>query len=98
MALQRMIIESITHKMLRRFVEHGNAQGLMEVERLRDMIAFIVNASAFDELAEPPNFGFHPLKGNRRGYFAMAVTRNWRLTFAKIDDQTIGALDLEDYH
>jgi proteic killer suppression protein len=51
-----------------------------------------------DELAVPPNFGFHPLTGDREGYFAMTVTRNWRLTFTLIDELTVADLDLEDYH
>ncbi len=46
----------------------------------------------------PPNYGFHALKGNRAGRLAMIVTKNWRLTFTKIDDQTIADLDLGDYH
>jgi toxin HigB-1 len=28
----------------------------------------------------------------------MTVTRNWRLTFTRIDDHRIAELDLEDYH
>ena len=28
----------------------------------------------------------------------LTVTKNWRMTFVKIDDQTIADLDLEDYH
>jgi proteic killer suppression protein len=91
-------IESIIHKALRRFVETGNTKGVMQVERVRDMIAFIAAAGSFDDLATPPNFGFHALKGDRAGRFAMTVTRNYRLTFAKVDENTIGSLDLEDYH
>jgi len=93
-----MEIESINHKALRRFAETGNAKGVMQPERIRDMIAFIAQAGSFDDLATPPNFGFHPLKGDRVGSFAMTVTRNYRLTFTKIDEQTIADLDLEDYH
>ena len=93
-----MRIESIRHKALRRFAETGNAKGLMLAERIRDMLAFIDSADPFDALATPPNFGFHALKGERAGAFAMTVTRTYRLTFTKIDDQTISALDLEDYH
>jgi hypothetical protein len=26
------------------------------------------------------------------------VTKNWRLTFIRIDDKTLTDLDLEDYH
>ena len=49
-------------------------------------------------LATPPNFGFHALTGDRKGTYAMTLTKNWRMTFTKVDDQTIGDLDLEDYH
>lgn len=38
------------------------------------------------------------MTGDRHGYFAMTVTKNWRLTFALIDATTIADLDLEDYH
>jgi proteic killer suppression protein len=93
-----MDIESVRHKQLRRFLETGNAKGMIEPERLADMVAFIDGAESFDELGIPPNFGFHALKGDRKGDFAMTVTRNWRLTFTKLDDTTIGNLDLEDYH
>ena len=71
---------------------------MVEPERIADMIAFIDAAESFDELAVPPNFGFHALKANRKGEFAMTVTRNWRLTFTRVDSRTIGHLNLEDYH
>jgi len=70
----------------------------MEADRLVDMLAFIDAATQFDDLSTPPNFGLHPLTGDRAGSFAMRVTKNWRMTFVKIDDQTIADLDLEDYH
>jgi proteic killer suppression protein len=70
----------------------------MEPDRVRDILAFIAAAGGFDELAAPPNFGFHALKGDRKGEFAMMVTKNWRLVFAKVDNQTVADLDLEDYH
>jgi proteic killer suppression protein len=70
----------------------------MEPDRLIDMIAFINAAAAFDHLSAPPNFGFHPLTGYRDGEYGMTVTKNWRLVFRKVDDQTIADLNLEDYH
>lgn len=93
-----MEIASIRHKALRRFAETGNAKGLAEPERLRRMLTYIALASEFDEFAVPPNFGFHALTGNRKGIYAMSVTKNWRLTFTKVDELAIGDLDLEDYH
>jgi toxin HigB-1 len=91
-------IESIRHKALRRLVETGNTKGVIEADRVIDMISFIAAAGGLAELATPPNFGFHALTGDRKGRYAMTVTRNWRLTFTALDDSTIAELDLEDYH
>lgn len=94
-----MDIESISHKGLRRFFETGNAKGLVgDVNRLRKMLAFIDAVASFDELAVPPNYGLHELVGDKAGRWAMTVTRNWRLTFIKLDEHSIAELDLEDYH
>ena len=89
---------SIRHKALRRLVKDGKRKGLIEVDRLIDMLAYIDAVASFDELGIPPNFGFHALKGDRKGQYAMTVTKNWRLTFTKVSDQAITDLDLEDYH
>lgn len=93
-----MIVEAVRHKGLRNALATGSRRGLLEAERVLDMVGFLAGAKSFERLGEPPNFGFHALKGNRRDEFAMFVTKNWRLTFRKIDDQTITDLDLEDYH
>ena len=95
-----MEIESIRHKALRRFVETNEPKGLPAdlVDRLRKMIVFILDADDFEALAEPPNYGLHALKGDRSGDWAMTVSRTWRMAFRKIDERTIGDLDLEDYH
>lgn len=93
-----MDIQNVRHKGLRNLVEKGQTKGVIEAARLVDMIAFIVSAAGLDELAVPPNFGFHHLAGDRKGTYAMTVTKNWRLTFTVTDDSAIADLDLEDYH
>lgn len=93
-----MEIESIRHKALRRFVETGRPKGVIEPLRLADMLGLLRFAASIDELGAPPNFGFHPRTGDRKGSYAMMVTKNWRLTFTKVDERTIADLDLEDYH
>jgi len=93
-----MEIESIRHKALRRLFLEGRTSGIIEPQRLQDMLTFIRLAANFERLVEPPNYGFHPLTGDRKGAYALTVTRNWRLTFSKVDEQTIADLDLEDYH
>lgn len=95
-----MEIESINHKALRRFVETGKPKGLPGdlVDRLFKMINFIIDAETLDELSTPPNYGLHPLTGERAGTWAMTVTRNWRMTFSLNEQDAIADLDLEDYH
>ena len=94
-----MDIDSISHKGLRRFFETGNAKGLVgDAACIRKMLAYIDAAGSFDELALPPNYGLHELVGDKAGRWSMTVTKNWRLTFVKIDETTIADLDLEDYH
>ena len=91
-----MEIESIRHKGLKRLFTRGDTR-VMEAARLTDMLVFIANAPALADLETPPNFGFHALTGDRKGTYAMTVTRNWRLTFTASGD-VIADLDLEDYH
>jgi len=94
-----MQIDSIVHKALRRFFETGKAKGLVgDAARLGRMLAFIDAAASLDELATPPNYGLHPLTGDRAGTWAMTVTHNWRLTFRISVDGTLEGIDLEDYH
>lgn len=94
-----MDIESISHKGLRRYFETGNARGLVgDVDRIRKMLNFINAAASFEELSTPPNFGLHPLTGDRASDWSMTVTKNWRMTFRLNERGSITDLDLEDYH
>jgi toxin HigB-1 len=44
-----------------------------------------------------PGYGLHPLKGDRKGQWAVWVSGNWRLVFA-FDGEDATDLDLIDYH
>ena len=94
-----MQLESIRHKALRRFAEAGSPKGLPagSVERLRNMLAYLAAVDAEDELRVPPNFGAHRLTGDRKGEWALTVTRNWRLTF-RVDAGELVEVNYEDYH
>lgn len=94
-----MEIDSIAHKGLRRFFETGNAKGLVgDISRLRKMLAFIDAAGSLEELSVPPNYGLHPLTGDRAGTWSMTVTKNWRLTFRVSETGALLDMTLEDYH
>ncbi len=95
-----MQIESIRHNALRRFAETGSAKGLpvASIDRLRNMLASLASIEGEEELPVPPNFSAHRLTGDRKGEWALSVTRNWRLTFRISEAGAIEHMDLEDYH
>jgi proteic killer suppression protein len=44
-----------------------------------------------------PGLHLHPLKGERRGTWAVSVSGNWRITFTFAGPDVVG-VDYEDYH
>ncbi|MDZ7754674.1 MAG: type II toxin-antitoxin system RelE/ParE family toxin [Gammaproteobacteria bacterium] len=42
-------------------------------------------------------YHFHPLKGTRKGTYAVSVSGNWRFTF-RFEGEDATDVDLEDYH
>jgi toxin HigB-1 len=44
-----------------------------------------------------PGLELHPLKGNRKGTWAVKVSGNWRITF-KIQNDDAFDVNYEDYH
>ena len=44
-----------------------------------------------------PGFRLHPLKGRKRGHYAVSVSGNWRVTF-RFEDGNAVDVDYLDYH
>lgn len=63
--------------------------------KLKEMLDMLDAATGPQDLRGAA--GFHPLKGNRAGAYAMTVTRNYRLTF-RFENQNVTDVDFEDYH
>jgi proteic killer suppression protein len=94
-----MIIRSITHRGLRRFVENNDPRGLRPdlVNRVRNVLAVLIAAETMEGVTGPPGWRIHQLAGDRRGTWSISVSGNWRITFA-VENSEIHNLDLEDYH
>ena len=45
-----------------------------------------------------PGFRLHALTGELRGYYAVSVSRNWRVTFRFNEDGDAVDVDYVDYH
>jgi proteic killer suppression protein len=94
-----MIIRSIRHRGLKRFVESNDPRGIRadQVNRLRNVLAALIAAENMDGVRGPPGWRIHQLTGDRQGTWSISLTGNWRITF-DIDGNEIKNLNLEDYH
>ena len=92
------MIRSFKHKGLARFFETGSKAGIQSphAERLR-LILGRLSAAASPEDMNLPGLVLHPLKGNRKGTWAVRVSGNWRVTFTFVRKDAT-AVDYEDYH
>jgi len=92
------MIESLKHKGLRNLFEQDDARKVKadQVDRLRLILSALDQASAVQDMNQP-TFRLHPLKGNRKGVWAVTVRANWRVTF-RFEGGDAYELDLEDYH
>ena len=44
-----------------------------------------------------PGFRLHPLKGDRKGLWAIDASRNWRIVFS-FEESNVFVVDYKDYH
>ncbi|MCA9435481.1 MAG: type II toxin-antitoxin system RelE/ParE family toxin, partial [Candidatus Omnitrophica bacterium] len=75
------MIKSFKHKGLRKFFLTGNASGIRsdQAERIRMRLAALDTARRIEDM-DIPGFRLHPLKGKRKGSWAIDVSGNWRIT------------------
>ena len=96
-----MIIVSVRHRGLRRFIEDGNPRYLRPelTERIRKIIAALLSVESINELlnGNPSGWRIHQLSGGRADEWSISVSGNWRITFT-IRGREVHHLNLEDYH
>jgi toxin HigB-1 len=86
------------HKGLERLFMTGEARGVsaQHVPKLRRILAQL-HASQEPSGMNLPGFRLHPLKGERKGQWAVAVSGNWRVLF-EFEGTNATNVDLVDYH
>ena len=89
------------HKGLRQFYENGNARSLPSAmaDKLDKLLFAIETAETLEQLGKFPGWKLHPLKGDRKGFWSLTVTGNWRLIFRYEEAANVASdIDLIDYH
>jgi len=94
------MIKSFKHKGLQLLWETGKSSKLPsdQLKKIKQILEVIDSAQVV-----PQDFEFfrswriHPLKGDFKGYWSLAVKENWRIIF-QFDGQDAFDLDYTDYH
>ena len=92
------MIKSFKHKGLQKYYETGSTSGIQPIHsnKLRMRLAALDTAIVLDDL-NIPGFRLHPLKGKMKEYWAIDVSKNWRITFQFIEGD-VYVVNYEDYH
>lgn len=92
------MIRSFRHRGLERFFTRDDARGIpaRHLSRLERMLDRLDAATGPGDM-KLPGYRFHPLKGKRKGAYAVNVSGNWRLTF-RFTGEDATDVNLEDYH
>jgi toxin HigB-1 len=92
------MIRSFRHKGLEKFFETGSVAGIdpSHRQKIRIRLAALDTATTIEDM-DLPGFRLHPLKGDKKGLWAIDVSKNWRITFEFVDGD-VYIVNYEDYH
>lgn len=92
------MVKTFRHKGLKRLFEKDQLGGVRadQASRIRDVLAHLDLAETPVEL-DLPGYRLHALKGDRKGYWSVTISGNWRIIF-RFDDGNAFDIDLVDYH
>ncbi len=92
------MIESFTHKGLRRLYERDDHRGVNAQHSEKIMLILTtLDAATTIEAMDLPSFRLHALTGDLKGFWSVTVRANWRIIFRFADGQATD-VDLTDYH
>ena len=92
------MIKTFRHRGLERFFREGSKAGIQPKhdKRLRLQLGRLDTAKSTADM-NLPGWRWHALSGDLRGYWAVYVEKNWRLTFT-FEGADAVLVDYQDYH
>ena len=76
------MIVSFKHKGLKRLFERGDRSriGADLINKVENILATL-DAASTPQALDLPGYRLHPLKGGRKGFWAVTIRANWRIIF-----------------
>jgi len=92
------MIASFRHKGLKQRFEDDNPRGVGADHRRRiRQISALLDAAEKSSDLDLATFRLHPLKGDLKGFWSLAVRAHWRIIF-RFEDGRAADVDLVDHH
>jgi toxin HigB-1 len=92
------MIKSFKHKGLEKLFTKGVKSGVQaaHVQKLIDQLTALHTSKDVEDM-DIPGWRLHPLKGDRKGMWAVDVNKNWRVVFY-FENSNAYVVNYEDYH
>lgn len=92
------MIRSFSNRALKRLYESDDGSRLPPDMVLRcSLILAKLDVAITPEELDLPSYRLHPLKGDRKGQWAVTVRANWRIVF-RFENGDVYDVDFVDYH
>jgi toxin HigB-1 len=92
------MIKNFRHRGLQLLFERGDRSRIRpEVVTKVERVLARLNAASEPKDMEAPGFGLHALTGDRKGFWSVVISRNWRLVF-RFERGNACDVDFLDYH
>jgi proteic killer suppression protein len=92
------MIRSWANAATRQYAETGKSKfSGLDREAADEALAMLDAATSLADISPLASVGLHPLKGNRRGQWAMTINGPWRLCF-RFKDGDAYDVEIVDYH
>lgn len=92
------MIKTWMHKGLKKFFETGSTAGIQtkHAAKLSNILGLLNDAEDISDM-RIPGYDLHPLKGDKKGLWAVKVNGNWRVVF-RFENGDAYVVDYVDYH
>ena len=92
------MIRSWANSATRKFAEGGKSKfSGLDVGWAREVLMMLNDLKALSEIAPLSSVGLHPLKGGRKGQWAISVNGPWRVCFRFANGDAYD-VEIVDYH
>ncbi len=92
------MIRSIKHRGLKRLYEREDRTGVRpDLVDTVERILTVLDSASSPQALDIPRYRLHPLKGDRKGFWAVTVRANWRIIF-RFEGTDAYDVELIDYH